>query len=354
MSVSKIFGVAGSALLAVGSLLAFPVAANAAALSVTIDCSVNEDVDIFMRSGDTLTITTVNCDLGITDYEIDDSSLYSLDLETVTSDLTGGSTLVVSSPDEPGVGINDWIGFESAEDYYIDVDIDLYPDVADPSGVLITTGDATIDGSNPAVLDFSEIDMPYDFDPEMGEHFVGGNTDECDVVAGMHEYGILEFHVTEAGEYTFRIVDVNPADPDVDDSASTSYPTDDPYLALYSDFDSNNPDDNVVGCNDDRDFRSYNSDDVLLDRQWSEFATDLEPGNYTLVYTSWGTFDDWADETEGLDQTVTFEFWGPEGGLELGALADTGTNAVTPLNALGFMLILAGAGLLIARRVRTN
>lgn len=353
MHVRKILGVLGSSLLAVGSLLSFPGAANAAALTVIIDCSVNEDVDVLMRAGDTLTITTVNCEEGIDEASIDDPSLYSLDLATVTSDITGGTPLVVSSPDEPGVGINDWIVFRGSGSY-IELDIDLIPVVPDPSGVLITTGDASIDGSTPPVLDFSEVDQPYDFDPQLGEHFVGGNFDECDVVAGMHEYGTLEFHVTEAGEYTFRVVDVDPADPDVDDSAATSYPTTDPYLALYSDFDSANPDNNVVGCNDDRDFRSYNSEDVLLDRQWSEFVADLEPGNYTLVYTSWNTFDDWAAETGGLDQTVTFEFWGPEGGLTLGALAETGTNAVTPLNGLGFMLILAGAGLLIARRVRTN
>jgi hypothetical protein len=346
VSIRKTLSVVGTTMLAVGSLLAFPVAANAAALTVTVDCATDEDVAVTMEPGDTLTVTTVNCDYGIADWDLDDGSLYSLELADVDADLTGGSELVVSSP-VAGVGISDWIEFQGV-DYYVTLDIDLIPNVADPSGTLITTGDATIDGTSAPTLDFTSSSN------EFNEHFVGGLEDECDVIAGMHEYGTLEFHVSESGEYTFRIVGVDPVDPDVDESASGSYPTDDPYLALYSSFDPNSPDDNVVGCNDDREFTSYNSDDVLLDRQWSEFAADLEPGNYTLVYTSWQTYDDWAAETEGLDQTVTFEFWGPAGGLELGTLADTGTNAVTPLNGLGFVLILAGAGLLIARRVRTQ
>lgn len=356
VSLRKSLSVVGTTLLAVGSLLAFPVAANAAALTVTVDCAVDEWPDVTMRSGDTLTITTINCDRGVTDWNVDDISLYSQDPATVTSDLTGGDTLVVTSPSQPGVGIDDWIGFNSTEDFYIELDIELIPDVADPSGSLITAQDATIDGTSPETLDFTSVDLWWDENDHSvgGEHFVGGNEDECDVIAGHHEFGTVEFNVSTAGTYTFRIVGVTPSDPDVDPDAEGNYPTSDPYLALYSGFDANSPDDNVVGCNDDRDYTSYNSDDVMLDRQWSEFSAELEPGNYTLVYTSWGVYEDWAAETEGLDQVAHFEFWGPAGGLSIGHnLASTGTNAVTPLNGLGLVLILAGAGLLVARRVRT-
>lgn len=354
MSIRKTLSVVGTTLLAVGSLLAFPVAANATALTVTVDCATGEGVAVTMEPGDTLTITTVNCGWGISDWNVEDPLLYSLDLGNVNDDLAVGSELVVSSP-AAGVGISDWIEFEG-EAFDVTLDIDLIPSVADPSGTLITTGDATIDGTSPETLDFTSVDLWADENDHSvgGEHFVGGNEDECDVIAGHHEFGTVEFTVSTAGTYTFRIVGVTPSDPDVDPDAEGNYPTSDPYLALYSGFDANSPDDNVVGCNDDRDYTSYNSDDVMLDRQWSEFSAELEPGNYTLVYTSWGVYEDWAAETEGLDQVAHFEFWGPAGGLSIGHnLASTGTNAVTPLNGLGLVLILAGAGLLVARRVRT-
>lgn len=354
MSIRKTLSVVGTTLLAVGSLLAFPVAANATALTVTVDCATGEGVAVTMEPGDTLSITTVNCGWGISDWNVEDSLLYSLDLGNVNDDLTVGSELVVSSP-AAGVGISDWIEFEG-EAFDVTLDIHLIPVVENPPESLITTQDATIDGTSPETLDFTSVDLWADENDHSvgGEHFVGGNEDECDVIAGHHEFGTVEFNVSTAGTYTFRIVGVTPSDPDVDPDAEGNYPTSDPYLALYSGFDANSPDDNVVGCNDDRDYTSYNSDDVMLDRQWSEFSAELEPGNYTLVYTSWGVYEDWAAETEGLDQVAHFEFWGPAGGLSIGHnLASTGTNAVTPLNGLGLVLILAGAGLLVARRVRT-
>lgn len=355
MSIRKTFSIVGTTLLAVGSLLAFPVAANAAALTVTVDCATDEDVAVTMEPGDTLTVTTVNCVSGISDWNVDDGSLYSLELADVDADLTAGSELVVSSP-AAGVGISDWIEFQGAG-RYVTLDIDLIPVVENPPESLITTQDATIDGTSPETLDFTSVDFWWDDNDHSagGQHFVGGNEDECDVLAGQHEYGTLEFSISTAGTYTFRVVGVTPADPDVDPDAVQNYPTNDPYLALYSSFNASSPDSHVVGCNDDRDYLSYNTDDVLLDEQWSEFSAELEPGNYTLVYMSWGTYEDWAAETEGLDQVAHFEFWGPADGLSMGHnLASTGTNAVTPLNGLGFVLILAGAGLLIARRVRTQ
>jgi hypothetical protein len=154
-------------------------------------------------------------------------------------------------------------------------------------------------------------------------------------------------------------------------------PVGDNFLALYSEFDPTDIDSGVIGCNDDgddpgsaagdlwaiaqtaADSRGQNDRNIytttghILDNQFAWFTATLQPGQYTMVGTLYETFTEgeWSDELAGAEVTeasITYEMWGPEGGLVLG-LADTG---VDPSFGLWTGLALAGTGVAItvARR----
>jgi hypothetical protein len=178
--------------------------------------------------------------------------------------------------------------------------------------------------------------------------------------------------------YTFRVVDTDPVEEDMYFGIDSDFsPVGDNFLALYTEFDSADINADIVGCNDDGDDEGavagdlwatakaagfsrdqgdsniHTSTGYMLDDQFAWFTATLQPGQYTMVGTLYDEYSEseWLthlDDAEVTEASMTYEMWGPEGGLVLG-LADTG---VDPAFGLWTGLALAGTGVAItvARR----
>jgi hypothetical protein len=251
-------------------------------------------------------------------------------------------------------------------------------EIDDPSGGLILTEDVSTPADGAQSLDFAD----------------GGDL-SCSP-EDQRVYGIAEFTVLEGGEFTFRVVDVSPLQSgelrtvDGDTNWWTYLPNPwgdyvpiaDPYLVLYSDFDPAAPNDNQIACNDDIDYdigdydaEARDAQDRFISDVYSELIVNLEPGEYTLLLTTYDEvgplelpFDDAkldaasepvapvSYQLDGLpEQSATIEFWGVEGGLELGhaaQLADTGANETPAWLAGGALLalVLGALSVMVARR----
>lgn len=333
LSFTRTGAILGATLLATGAALVMPTAATAANYGITIDCADSTaDYDVDLVEGDTLQITLVNCTSGVTATQGDGLDGFTEDLNTITGDAVVHYT---------AGGENTYSTITFADE--VDSDflyINVYPIVDDPSGALLATEDVTIAGGTV---------MTIPGDP--GDEYNLADNSDCTLESGPHPYSVLHVTITEAGDYTFRIVGSASEVPAGDEESAAS---DDPYLAVYGDFDPANPDANVVGCNDDRDSDAFSTSGQTLQNLYSEFGATFEPGNYTLVLTGYGSFAE-ADWVFG-DQTSTFELWGPEGGLTVGApevteLAETGARA-SELMPVGIALMIAGVAVMAIRRAR--
>ncbi len=300
-------------------------------------------------------------------------------------------------------------------DVYQLKDLDNTSNASNTAGTLNDTdyrevdGDPdTIDVSSPVTISFYEADTPIGeitiYEPGTlpnpdegvflgeGSQYIGdgatdfnvagtpespvdlGNVGGCGLMTGDHVYASQKFVVKTAGTFTFRVTSTDPQSNWAHHNAEYT-PMEDSFLLMTKEFDESNPGENVVGCDDDlwgetidgleRNDRIYVTDDgQLYQRNQPYMVTDLEPGNYTLVFTYWGHISaaDWASGTsvygdwEPIDGTFNFDVWGPEGSLELvdsyppsAPLASTG---VEPALALWSGLALAGTGVAItvARR----
>lgn len=162
-------------------------------------------------------------------------------------------------------------------------------------------------------------------------------------------YSTLSITILKPGEYTFRVVDSTVA-------VGADHPFNDPYLALYSRFSTSDLDAGVVGCNDDGSlegdyFPGYETKEY--NGLYPYFTSTLQPGTYTLVLMTYGpvTADAWNSGNLG-PQSVTFEYWGPECGVEGGSceLAQTGVEPLGYLVASGALFLVGAGALVIARR----
>ena len=230
--------------------------------------------------------------------------------------------------------------------------------IADPSGVLLDTVTATIP-VNPETLDLNDSPSWASFVGNANDGLLAGQGDCMLSTQGPERvYVALNLTVVKSGTYTFRIVGT---DPEFAGDSSGS-PIQDPFMALYENFDPTALDTGVIGCNDDEymilganswangDTFPTNGESNTNDR-WSHFTADLDPGNYTVVMTTWGpvTESDWA---AFAPQSATFEYWGPDCGIEgTTCLAETGVDATPSLNA-GIGLLAAGVAAVAVRRRR--
>jgi hypothetical protein len=362
------------ALLAVSALPLIAVAPASAAIprnAFTFDCDLGNDGedDHALAPGESVTITLLNCDAGA--YVISDAD--------ATGNATLGATVINATPlaitTDPATIVVDDFAQLLLEDpdaaITQDININLATVTADPAGELLATTSATLT-SDP---DF--FTTPDDAEILNDDALIGGVAD-CDVEVGSHPYATVDLTITEAGTYTFRVVDTDPVEEDLYFGiGGGSSPVGDNFLALYTEFDSADIDANVVGCNDDgdddgavsaslwaiadtaADTRSqgdkniYTSTGYMLDDQFAWFTATLQPGQYTMVSTLYSEYSlgDWVDNLDDggvTEASMTYEMWGPEGGLVLG-LADTG---VDPAFGLWTGLALAGTGVAItvARR----
>lgn len=183
-------------------------------------------------------------------------------------------------------------------------------------------------------------------------HNLGGDA-TCQVQSGEHVYAPYTVSVSASGEYTFRVVTTDPLT-DAVVAWGGQFPIGDPYVAVYSTFDPNNPDSNIVGCNDDGDDNGSGTEYLggtsatightyLVEDEFPQFVKTLDAGTYTLVLTIYGEYSTAAWNGASFPaQSATFELWGPEGAF---ALADTGF--ATPSWVLHTGLSVVALGLAI-------
>ncbi|MEY4397151.1 MAG: hypothetical protein RLZZ40_907, partial [Actinomycetota bacterium] len=327
------FAVAALPLLAVAPAAATTVSE----LAYTFDCN-NDDwysnYSIAVPNGGTMDVELINCDGYYLGEDGDTGNAATEDgTAAASADLAindASEVVTLSGPVELYLlGVSgDW---ESSFVELIGMDA---LDMPDPEGVKLVDSSETI----PLAADTFSIGTADEI-ANVDNILISGN-DSCDIVAGDHVYTVQRFHVSLAGTYYFRVIGTDPLS-DYINWHSPSTPFDDPMVALYDgEFDPANANDNVVGCNDD--FNDYSdldgvdwetiayenddyafgvtSDDIIMEGHFPIFQTELEPGDYTFVFTTWErvTAADWAGDGywEPTAMTVEYDVWGPENGLE--------------------------------------
>lgn len=345
-------------------------------LNIVVDCDLGEtgEDDHVIASGEVLTVTFVNCD-GVGIIDNDNTGNATMPNSTVIDDsysqTVSGNSFVVTVDGEADLEV------DNSED----VDVYVAGTIDDPTTTLLATEDMTLRLSARETMIREEMIGDPVGDDGTGDIYMDMN-EECEVEPGLHVYTTLKFDVNKAGTYDFRAIDVSPIDEDLNWGV-TKYPSSDPFFALYEDFDPSSPENGLVGCNDDGDdsgitevdeawgplFDSFEGlvteSGEMLHSQWPWFRTTLEPGTYTMVYMPFSTMgtEDFAlgqfgatsdnNPTDNPDsvweptaQTVTYEMWGPAGGITLGeGLAATG--GIEPSLALWAGLAIVGTGVAI-------
>ncbi|MFN4000666.1 hypothetical protein [Microcella sp.] len=360
-----------SSLLVLSSVVALAGAGTASALggatdtrtSISVDCAIGEgsnDNQVILP-GESLTITLLNCgDWLVTDL----AGLNAIDVPAEASDInsfvvpSGSPTYTMSVDDEVDLELT----FE-ADDIDIDVSIAVAGDA--PSGALLATNRVAM----PIEIDDFSIGLDA-----LGTDVTLGGDAECTMEAGYHPYRTLPIIISESGDFTFRVIDVEPVDEDLQ-WGQPYYPSQDFFLAVYTAFDPTEPESGLVSCNDDRpvDDVSFVNDGVtyISDDQAPEFVATLAPGAYTLVLTTYrstssddwaaGEFSEWSGVSDltwaPIEMSALFELWGPTGSLAIGEpdepeLADTGIEPsdAMAISAGAALLIAFGLALLVARR----
>ena len=360
------------ALLAV-SAIPFVAAAPASAAvnpdlsSITLDCNTSYDDywDLPFYTS-TVTVTFLNCEtFNIYDWDntgemtynggtvIDSTGTNEVDSSTEVITVAQAGYLEVWDSDDEANGKDFMLSFH-----------DPY-EMPDPSGTQLADTTQTFAATDTLETTYGTADEISAGD-EIG---IGGDTENCGILPGQHIYATQDITVSKSGEYTFRVTGMD---------APSSYllptgdfqPVSDPMVALYSTFDPSDPNTGNVGCNDDLNDLAFGDHDYgdadfnitqqgdYVEGHFSYFVSNLEPGEYTLVFTTWDDIS--ASEWEAGDnngdtwtpgaETVYFDIWGPDGGLTLGHnLASTGVNASFGLWA-GLGLLGTGAAIAVARR----
>ncbi len=341
-------------------------------LTQTFDCDTmsytNQGVGLWDSPVDVL---LVNCD----GYYLGDQDNTG-DAETEDGTVDSSGTLLVNDVNElltlSGEVDVYFLTDPGANDFAMLAARDIY-DMANPAGSLVVDSAGTISldpvqftiGSQQDITDENEIT-------------IDGNGD-CGILAGDHIYTIQRFHVTIAGQYTFRVVGTDPVSSYI--QVGQYNPISDPMIALYDgEFDPANADSAVEGCNDDFNdltIDGYNwsipnsqsdadhvyattEDGTAIEGHFPVFTADLAVGDYSMLVTTFDNLsaEEWANGQHGEYVweagvgTIEYEVWGNPVGIEAVdefALASTG---VDPSFGLWSGLALAGTGVAItvARR----
>ena len=363
------------------SLGVAPVAAQATPentrTAITVDCdnipSSYAETQA-MLAGEILSVTALNCN----GWDVQDNSVTShanlfppsgpqSDDFTISSD-----SVVFTVHGSAFIYMHDL----SLPDDNLRIDVEVARSFPTPSGSLLVTHQVEL----PVVIDQFVVGQDLidggwtQANPDVR---LGGNRN-CRMEPGAHPYSTLTLDVSASGEYTFRVMDVTPLDEDIIWN-SPYFPSQDLFLAVYSNFDPTNPNDNVVGCNDDSmasgNFRYSGTGDSLrfVDDQTPYFTSNLEPGRYTLVTSTyrssssalWATGHNspWSSEETWTPQLMTanFELWGPEGSITVvdpaaPALANTGQDSTLWSSVMvgGAAVVALGLALAFTARRKRN
>lgn len=254
-------------------------------------------------------------------------------------------------------------------------------DMPDPDGVQLADNSQALPADAPAASWGTKHEI------DAGDEIEIGGMNECGIIPGEHVFATQGFTVTTAGYYTFRVTGTDPVSGMLTApfAGYTGNALDDPMVALYSTFNTLDPSSDIVGCNDDLNDLSFGSHDYstpaynlsqqgdYIDGHFSYFSATLDPGDYMLVFTTWGTNSqsEWSTNTPA-GGAVNFDAWGPVGGLTLNdndpisdappkkehpnggsgsSLAFTGVDPTFGLWTAAF-LIGTGVTLTVARRRR--
>ena len=338
--------------------------------TIEVDCDATQldgaEDDHNIADGDVLTITFTNC----TGQDIwDESSGNAFLPGAVLIDNTQSQT-VTTSPFVVTVDGRSQLNIETDGKTIVDGDLDIRIayDVGNPAG-------ATLLATETLTFPLGVADMMVREAEIGGSDVFLGEVSMCEVEPGQHIYRNLDFTVTASGVYDFRAVDVSPLDEDMY-WMTEEYPNSDPFMVLYEDFNPNDPEAGVVGCNNDSDTNDTAeiedywdvADDSLLtgtdyitDDEWPWYRTTLDPGNYSLVIMtpetiSTADFDagqngatsNNPDTWDPIAQSTTYEMWGPAGGIVFASEELAPTGGVNPSFALWAGLGIVGVGVAVA------
>jgi hypothetical protein len=340
---SKITAVLGILVLATVSMgIASP--ASATTSNRQIDCATDDQrtLTFFSAPNDSIDFLATSCNR-VRQYDVDDNRLSSAGM------LTAGSHKVILAQPRATAG---YFQFENTVDStMVTVEVIEYDPAYAITGSLLATHDATIT-ANPSAFTVT--------DSGNGGHDLAGNascTLQANPSGGSHVYGTIDIHITTAGTYTFRSLGSNPPG-DLVDPQNAFHPLGDSMLAVYSAFDPAHPDQGVVGCNDDsidqgaHSWATMTSSGTLIEGSQPWFQAHLQPGNYTLVVTTWEelTPTQWQSGTSVIGGSFAagaasnrFELWGPQGGLTIGHVASsTAGLANTGINSFGVVAVSLG------------
>jgi|GEM_PF-835506 len=373
--------------------------ANAGTLSapdytVTIDCDQLPDWDTYdyenerdwvylpLHAEDTATIEFTGCgEFSIWDNDDDD--------DRVTPQFT-----YTDGPDAGNAQVmgDEWVSGDtivptgSAIEVGPDLELEFYDDEGDPRGYFYVETPLLVDVDDPvgSLLTDIELLVPADADPDLvvaddpqywddDDDLTLGGFDDCGIDSGDHFYASATVEVERSGTYTFRLADLLPTSRDLLWSEPERY-LEDPFLALYSDFDPTDGHLGVVACDDDSDLDEFSdfyltSSGTVMSDRYPQFTVELQPGSYTLVLTSYNPVDEFAvgsapaaapyDSTResekgdfsaaalGDDETGTVEVW-----FEAADLAATGTSPASGWMLASGLALMALGGLAFATRRR--
>jgi len=336
MKVSKKWlpiGILGTALSA-GMLVAVPTASFASPMTgvtvvqtahhidITVDCAALVGAGGGINAGSAphvlVTVTPKNCSGNKLSFP--DSSTGVIKTATSTISNPNDTSVYLATPAK--FTLDQTVGQETVvqlgsptANVYIDSFVNTDESQA-PSGELARSSVLAIPATSPKIFNSQDNHNPTDTaNPssiQTGSHYLGNNAD-CQIVSGPHTYSTYVLKITKAGNFTFRGVAASETKAgNWTDRNTGMY---DPFLAVYTTFDPNHIDDNVVGCNDDHGISSSTASGYVLWNQLPAFTSTLRPGTYTLLLTIFGSKDaaTWVTQAAGTPQTTTFELWGPHG-----------------------------------------
>jgi hypothetical protein len=222
---------------------------------VTLDCveflSSYSGLTAPARSGDTMTVHTVNCanfffDV-TTPYPIGNPPGFTAEMTGLGGEGTWNADFwfnpnnpVAPLPEEFTLAAGTFIYIDNADNTaYKPIDFHAVATLDDPSGERIYSQAGHWSASSP---EFTIVDGSWN-------HYLNGDN-TCRLRSGTHVYDEIPITITTSGEFTFRYVDSSPRNGALYNWLDNN-PSRDTFIALYTAFDPSNPDANVVGCNDD-------------------------------------------------------------------------------------------------------
>jgi hypothetical protein len=327
--------------------------------SFTFDCAehIYDDFEIPIY-GNSITVDFVNCGTG--GYVFDSGNtgnastvegyVASLNPRTMdTTTITGPLEMQLFAGNSAANGLQ-------PDEYFANLHVVEPFDMPNPDGMQLAKSSQKL-STRPLVATYG---TPEEIDA--GDEIAIGDIVGCEMKPGPHVYAVQPFSVSTAGDYTFRVTGVNPASAYLNRLTFAGSELDDPMVALYSTFDPASPAEGIVGCNDDLNDQTLGGHDYgqndynrsaqgdAIEGHFSYFSTSLEPGNYSMVFTTWTSLSasEWRSNAPRGGK-VYFDVWGPNSGLVLADEPLATTGGVDPSFALWSSLMLVGVGVVIAR-----